>query len=64
MGVLSFLIEYFDDRYLSTEVFRFIQPMAIGFIAFSAYRMSKISINNPITRIIMVAAAILTVVFV
>jgi len=62
MGVLSFLIEYFDDRYLSTEVFRFIQPMAIGFIAFSAYRMSKISINNPITRIIMVAAAILTVV--
>ncbi|CAN5654260.1 chromate transporter [soil metagenome] len=60
MGALSFLLDYFDDRFISVEVFKFIQPMAVGFIAFSAYRMSKISINNPITRIIMVAAALLT----
>lgn len=61
MGSLSFLLDYIDDRYLSTEVFRFIQPMAIGFIAFSAFRMFRISVNNPITRIIMVLAAVLTV---
>lgn len=60
MSALSFLLDYFDDRFISVEVFKFIQPMAVGFIAFSAYRMSKISINNPITRIIMVAAALLT----
>lgn len=60
MGALSFLLDYFDDKFISVQVFKFIQPMAVGFIAFSAYRMSKISINNPITRIIMVIAALLT----
>ncbi|WP_225975327.1 chromate efflux transporter [Panacibacter ginsenosidivorans] len=60
MGGLSFLLEYLDKRYMSTELFKFIQPMAVGFIAFSAFRMSKISINNTITRIIMVVAAIST----
>ena len=60
MGGLSFLLDYFDDRYISVEVFRFIQPMAVGFIAFSAYRMFRLSINNTITRVIMVVAAMLT----
>lgn len=60
MGELSFLLEYLDKRYMSTELFKFIQPMAVGFIAFSAFRMSKISINNTITRVIMVVAAIST----
>ena len=60
MGSLSFLLDYMDQKYLSVEIFKFIQPMAIGFIGFSAYRMFKLSINNPITKIIMVAAAILT----
>jgi chromate transporter len=60
MGGLSFLLEFLDKRYMSTELFKFIQPMAVGFIAFSAFRMSKISINNTITRVIMVVAAIST----
>lgn len=60
MGGLSFLLNYLDKKYISVEAFKFIQPMAIGFIAFSAYRMSKISINNTITRVIMVLAAVLT----
>ncbi len=38
-------------------------PMAVGFIAFSAYRMIKISINNTITRVIMIIAAIATFIF-
>ena len=59
MGALSFLLNYLDDRaYIG--IFKFIQPMAVGFIAFSAYRMMKISITNTITRIIMVVAAIAT----
>lgn len=58
MGGLSFLLEYLDRKYVNIELFKFIQPMAVGFIAFSAFRMSKISINNPITRVIMVVVAL------
>lgn len=58
MGGLSFLLQYIDKRYVNNEIFKFIQPMAVGFIAFSAFRMSRISINNPITRVIMVIAAL------
>ena len=60
MGGLSFLLDYFDDRSINIKIFRFIQPMAVGFIAFSTYRMFKISINNTITRVIMVLASIAT----
>ena len=60
MGSLSFLLDYLDDRSISMAFFKFIQPMAVGFIAFSTFRMSKISITNPITRIIMMVGAIVT----
>jgi chromate transporter len=60
MGAFSFLLDYFDDRSINVQTFKFIQPMAIGFIAFSAFKISKKSIHNPITRIILVASAALT----
>lgn len=62
MGALSFLLNYMDSESSSSyiQIFKFIQPMAIGFVAFSAYKMSKISIQNTITRIIMVIAAAAT----
>lgn len=63
MGGLSFLLEYIDKKSGYIRIFKFIQPMAVGFIAFSAYRMFKVSINNPITRIIMVFASISTFLF-
>ncbi len=63
MGGLSFLLEYIDKNSEYIQIFKFIQPMAVGFIAFSAYRMFKVSINNPITRIIMVFASIATFLF-
>lgn len=34
--------------------------MAVGFVAFSCFKMSKVAIRNTITRVIMVAAALLT----
>jgi len=62
MSGLSFLLDYLDNRaYIG--VFKFIQPMAVGFIAFSAYRMTKISISNTITKVIMVVAALATFIF-
>lgn len=60
MGGLSFLLDYFSDQAINTKVFHFIQPMAIAFIAFSAFRIFKIAVNNTITRVVMVVAAVAT----
>jgi chromate transporter len=60
MGGLSFLLDYFSDKSINTKIFHFIQPMAIAFIAFSAFRIFKIAVNNTITRVVMVVAAIAT----
>ncbi|SJZ61016.1 chromate efflux transporter [Sediminibacterium ginsengisoli] len=60
MGGLSFLLDYFDDKSLSPDLFRFIQPMAIGFIAYSTFRIFHIAIHNTITRVIMLVATLAT----
>ena len=63
MGGLSFLIDYLKDRNLPLGIFRFVQPMAIGFIMYSAWRLFHISIKNPITQIILFVAAAVTFLF-
>ena len=63
MGALSFLVEYIDQRSLHTDIFKFIAPMTVGFLAYAAFKAYQLSINNTITRIIMVAAIIITVAF-
>jgi chromate transporter len=60
MGALSFLLDYFDDMSLDIHVFKFIQPMAVGFIAYSCFKIFKIAINNTITQVIMCVTAITT----
>ena len=60
MGALSFLLDYIDDRSLKVQVFQFIRPMAIGFIAYSTYRIFGVSVHNTITRVIMTAATLAT----
>lgn len=60
MSCLSFLLDFFDEREINTKVFAFIQPMAVGFIAFSAFRLFKLSVHNTITRIIMACSAVAT----
>ena len=60
MGGLSFLLDYMDDKQLPVGVFQFIQPMAIGFIAYSTYRFWKVGVHNTITTVIMVVASLVT----
>ena len=60
MGGLSFLLDYFSDEAINTKALHFIQPMAIGFIAYAAFRIFKLAINNTITRVVMVLAAVVT----
>ncbi|MFT3932265.1 MAG: chromate efflux transporter [Chitinophagaceae bacterium] len=58
MGGLSFLLEYINQKTLKTDIFKFIAPMAVGFLAFAAFHAFKISVNNPITRGIVAVTAI------
>ncbi len=60
MSLLSFLFRFVSSTYLNTHIFNYIQPMAIGFIAFSAFKLFRISIRNTITRVIMVCVTLLT----
>lgn len=60
MSGLSFLIDYFSIKEMNTHFFQFIQPMSIGFIIYSAYRLYSIAINNTITRVILLMAAYIT----
>ena len=60
MGSFSFLVYYINTYHVSLHIFNFVQPMAVGFIAFAAYKMYKISINNTITYIIMLVGIFAT----
>lgn len=63
MGSLSFLLTHFTDKNLTENIFRFIQPMAIGFLAYAAVKAFTVSVKNTITQIIMIIAMIFTYLF-
>lgn len=63
MGLLSFLLNYIDKRALNVDLFKFIQPMAVGFLAFAALRMGRVAIRNTITIIIAAVAGFVTFYF-
>ena len=45
MSLFSFLIKYIDTTPSGLNIFKFIQPMAVGFLAFAAFRVYKTSIK-------------------
>ena len=59
MGSLALLLDFFT-RYEVNYLFTFIQPMAVGFLAYSAFKSYKISIKHQATFFIMLGAAIIT----
>jgi len=61
MGAFSFFVAYINQRTLKTvEIFRFVAPMTVGFLAYAAQKAFKISIHNTITRVILVISSIAT----
>ena len=60
MGALSFLMHYLQNKSLPLHIFQFVQPMAVGFIMYSAWRLLGISIKNTITKAILVVVSIAT----
>ncbi len=63
MGALSFLLTAFPAKNYTANLFKYIQPMAIGFLLFAVFRAYGISITNFITFIIMVLATFFTYAF-
>ena len=63
MGLFSFIISENTSHTINKSIFQFIQPMAIGFLFYTIYKMYLSSINNNITRIIMLLSAIITTLY-
>jgi chromate transporter len=60
MGALSFLLHYIDKRALETDIFKFIPPMAAGFLVYAAVAAFPHAIKNTITWIIMLISVAAT----
>jgi chromate transporter len=60
MGALSFLLHYIDKKELGTDIFKFIPPMAAGFLVFAAVTAFPLAIRNTITWVIMIASTVAT----
>ena len=60
MGIFSFFIEYINHKNGSADLFRFIEPMTVGFLAYAAWKAFRISVHNTITHFIMAISAIAT----
>jgi len=60
MGALSFLLHYIDKKALHDDIFKFIPPMAVGFLVYATVMAFNISIKNTVTWIIMGVCAFAT----
>jgi chromate transporter len=60
MGALSFLLHYIDKRALNVDIFKFIAPMAVGFLVYASVIAFNISIKNTITWVIMLLSGAAT----
>ena len=60
MTAFSFLIYYIDVRNVSTNLFKYVLPMSVGFICYAAAKMMKGSVRHVATWAIMVGCAIVT----
>lgn len=57
MTALSFLYQFLEGSSVSTDVLRFIGPMAVGFIAVAAFGIGKKALTKPISIILFLIAA-------
>jgi chromate transporter len=60
MGALSFLVHYINEKALHIDLFKFIAPMAVGFLIYAAVMAFNISVKNTITWVIMIVSAVAT----
>ncbi len=63
MTLLSLYISHFHILNINNSIFKFIQPIAIGFLLYAAIHTYKVCINNKNTFIVMLMGLLLTVYF-
>jgi chromate transporter len=63
MTLAGLLVNSFDSRDMTLNFTRFIQPMAVGLIAYAAYSISLKTITTRLGLVIMVVAAVATYFF-
>ncbi|WP_337225244.1 chromate transporter, partial [Proteus terrae] len=49
MGALSFLLRRISEQSMQVTLFRFIQPMAVGFLIYASLKSYSLAIHNTIT---------------
>lgn len=60
MGVFSFFVEYISHKQGAVDLFRFIEPMTVGFLAYASWKAFRVSVHNTITHYIMAVSAVVT----
>ncbi len=63
MGGLSFLLHYIDKKALNTDIFKFIAPMAAGFLLYACFTTFSHGVRNIVTWIIMILSSLITYFF-
>ncbi|AHF16174.1 chromate transporter [Niabella soli DSM 19437] len=63
MGALSFLVNFLDTDDGTLKIFKFIVPMAAGFLIYACVSAFRYSVNNKITFIIAVVTGLITFLF-
>lgn len=63
MGALSFLLHYIDKKALDSDIFKFIGPMAAGFLLYACFSAFPLAIKNTITWSIMIISTVITYFF-
>lgn len=59
MGALSFLLTQ-NEYHISTGLFQYIEPLAIGFLLYASIKAFSISIKNFITLVLMLSSMVVT----
>lgn len=60
MGAFSFFMGSMQHKDFQNQLFRFIQPMAVGFLLYAAIKSFQLSVHNTITSAILFVSAVAT----
>jgi chromate transporter len=60
MTTIGILMSHFDEMEISTSFTKFIQPMAVGFVAYAAYAISSKVVKSYEAGVIMIISSILS----
>ena len=60
MTVVSFIVYYFNAKDIHQNLFVYVQPMSVGFVAYAAVRMMRKSVNHIATWAIMIGSLLAT----